>query len=60
MLLEGGAQEVEVITLDTPPGAEGWVMKVHTRHDPRHIYIKLHLDEDGYVIGRSFHYSDRR
>jgi hypothetical protein len=52
--------EIEVITLDIPKGADGWVMKVPTSKDPRPIYIKLQLNEDGFVIGRSFHYSDPR
>ena len=51
---------VEVIRLDIPADAEGWVMKVDSRHDPRPIYIKLQLDADGFVIGRSFHYRDPR
>lgn len=52
--------EIEVIKLDTPKDADGWVMKVPTDKFPRPIYIKLQLDADGFVIGRSFHYSDPR
>ena len=58
-LLESGV-DVEVIKLDIPKDADGYVMKVPSRHRPEHIYIKLQLDDDGYVIGRSFHYSDPR
>jgi len=57
--LESGV-EIEVIKLDIPKDADGWVMKVPTSKDPRPIYIKLQLDADGFVIGRSFHYSDPR
>ena len=52
--------EIEVIVLDNPKGADGWVMKVPVDEDVRPIYIKLELNEDGYVIGRSFHYDDPR
>jgi hypothetical protein len=52
--------EIEVITLDKPKGADGWVMKVPVNQVDRLIYIKLQLDKDGFAIGRSFHYDDPR
>jgi hypothetical protein len=58
-LLEA-ATPLQVIRLDIPKGADGFVMKVPSRHRPEMIYIKLQLDEDDFVIGRSFHYSDPR
>lgn len=48
--------EIEIITLNNPKGADGWVMKVPVKEGAGLIYIKLQLDEDGFVIGRSFHY----
>jgi hypothetical protein len=57
--LESGV-EIEVIKLDIPKDADGWVMKVPTDKFPRPIYIKLQLNDDGFVLGRSFHYSDPR
>jgi hypothetical protein len=59
-LIEAGT-EIEVIRLDIPRGADGWVIKCSGgRHSVKGIYIKLQLDGDGYVIGRSFHYDDPR
>ena len=52
--------EIEVIKLDIPKDADGWVIKVPTDKFPRPIYIKLQLNDDGFVLGRSFHYSDPR
>jgi hypothetical protein len=57
--LERG-QPVEWMELDRPPDGVGWVLKVPSVHRPEPIYIKLQLDTRGYVIGRSFHYSDPR
>lgn len=54
-LLENG-HHIEEITLDTPPGKKGYVMKVET--DGGNIYIKLELGS-GKIIGRSFHYDKR-
>ncbi len=59
-LLQAGVR-IEVIKLDIPKDADGWVVKTSGgRHMEKDIYIKLQLDDDGYVIGRSFHYDDPR
>jgi hypothetical protein len=59
-LLESGVS-VEVIKLDIPKDADGWVIKTSSgRHMTKGIYLKLQLDDNGYVIGRSFHYDDPR
>lgn len=48
---------IEVITLDTPPGAKGYVMKFKTKENPD-IYIKLQISRgQDKLLGRSFHYS---
>jgi hypothetical protein len=53
-LLESG-HPVELVVLEKPPGATGYVLKKQvTQHDT--IYIKLRI-RAGCVIGRSFHYS---
>ena len=49
---------VEVIRLDKPSGAEGYVMKIDIEPDRPKLYIKLQLGS-GKIIGRSFHYSER-
>ena len=52
-LLDAG-HEIEVITLDEPPGATGYVLQVPI--EARNLYIKVQLGA-GKIIGRSFHYS---
>ena len=54
--LESG-HPVEVVALDKPPGAEGYVMKIDIETGQPQLYIKLQLGA-GKIIGRSFHYSD--
>lgn len=47
---------IEVIVLDKPPGAAGYVMKVVPGGGDAEIYIKLQIGP-GWLVGRSFHYS---
>lgn len=47
---------IEVIDLEKPQGAKGYVMKVDTGSGIPEVYIKLQLGS-GKIIGRSFHYS---
>lgn len=54
-LLDQGHPFDDIIVLDNPPGALGYVMKKQTRYGE--IYIKLQLGGDC-VFGRSFHYSE--
>ena len=55
--LENG-HPVEVIRLDKPSGAKGYVMKIDIEPDRPKLYVKLQLGS-GKIIGRSFHYSER-
>ena len=55
-MLEDG-HPVEVMRLDKPPGAKGYVMKIDIEPDRPKLYIKLQLGS-GKIIGRSFHYSE--
>lgn len=55
--LEEG-EEVEVIELNRPKGAKGYVMKIQLRPGEPKLYVKLQMGPTK-VIGRSFHYSDR-
>ncbi len=48
---------VEVVELDKPPGAKGYVMKIDIETGKSKLYIKLQLGS-GKIIGRSFHYSE--
>lgn len=51
--------QIEVVTLDLPPGKTGYAMLLPS-HDPNTpIYVKLQLGSE-VVIGRSFHYSEPR
>lgn len=50
--------DVEVVELRKPPGAKGYVMRIHLGPNDPLLYVKLQLGH-GKVIGRSFHYSDR-
>ena len=54
--LESG-HPVEVIRLDKPPGAKGYVMKIDIEPEMPQLYVKLQMGS-GKIIGRSFHYSD--
>lgn len=53
--LESG-EEVEVIELQHPPGAKGYVMRIDLEPGMPQLYIKLELGPSQ-VFGRSFHYS---
>lgn len=55
--LESG-HPVEVIELDKPPGATGYVMKIDIEPNQPQLYVKLEMGF-GKIFGRSFHYSDR-
>ena len=55
--LEEG-EPVEVIELNRPKGAKGYVMKIELRPGEPKLYMKLQMGSTK-VIGRSFHYSDR-
>ena len=48
---------VEVVKLNKPSGATGYVMTVDLEPDQPRLYIKLQFGS-GKVIGRSFHYSE--
>ena len=50
---------LETIQLDKPPGATGYVMKIDIEPGRPQLYIKLELGS-GKIIGRSFHYSERK
>lgn len=54
--LEDG-EDIELVTLEKPPGKKGYVMKLPGNGGCT-IYVKLQLG-GGVVIGRSFHVSDR-
>ena len=61
--LEDSRQAMESLTLNVPPGANGYVMKVALPHLQDRIYIKFELlvPCDGRKIcGRSFHFEDPR
>lgn len=55
--LEGG-HPVEVIELNKPPGATGYVMKIEIEPNQPQLYVKLEMGA-GKIFGRSFHYSER-
>lgn len=53
-------QAVEVVELHSPPGAQGYEMKIAMGPGATDLYVKLALSKSGKsVIGRSFHYSER-
>lgn len=56
-LVESG-HEIEVLSLDNPPGKKGYVMKAPSVGNET-IYIKFMLGDDC-VYGRSFHPSTRK
>ena len=47
---------IEIVELQKPPGATGYVMKIDLQPNQPQLYIKLQLGA-GKIIGRSFHYS---
>jgi hypothetical protein len=49
---------LEVVQLEKPPGARGYVMKIDVEPGQPRLYVKLQLGS-GKIIGRSFHYSER-
>ena len=53
--IEAG-EEVKVIELEKPPGAQGVVMRIDLGSDVPTLYVKLQLGA-GKIIGRSFHNS---
>ena len=55
--IESG-HDIEVITLEKPPGATGYVMKIALEPTAPLLYVKLEL-RSGRILGRSFHYSRR-
>ena len=56
--LESG-QAVEIMPLEKPQGATGYVLKIRLDSSTRPpLYVKLELHR-GWIHGRSFHYSDR-
>ena len=56
--LEDG-HPVEIVELEKPRGATGYVMKIAIEPDRPLLYVKLQLGS-GKIIGRSFHYSERQ
>ena len=56
--LEAG-EEVEVIELNKPAGAKGYVMRIGLGPDLPKLYVKLQMGS-ARVFGRSFHYSNRK
>ncbi len=55
--LEDG-HPVDIVELNKPAGAKGYVMKVDIEPGSPQLYIKLQLGS-GKIIGRSFHYSEK-
>lgn len=53
-------QAVEVVDLHSPPGTQGYEMKIAMGPGVSDLYVKLALSRSGKsVIGRSFHYSNK-
>ena len=50
---------VEILELRKPPGARGYVMLIDIEPGQPQLYVKLELGA-GKVLGRSFHYSERK
>ena len=48
---------LEIIKLDKPQGATGYVMKIDVEPGQPQVYVKLELGS-GVIFGRSFHYSE--
>lgn len=49
---------VEIIELEKPKGKTGYVMKIRLESSVPALYVKLELHR-GWLLGRSFHLSDR-
>jgi hypothetical protein len=49
-------EPLEIVLLDKPPGARGYVMKFRLHPEHQLLYVKVQLGA-GIVLGRSFHYS---
>lgn len=56
--LEAG-RDVKTIVLKKPPGATAYVVLIELEPGERPLYIKVQLGA-GTIIGRSFHYSNRK
>ena len=56
--LEDG-HPIETVELRQPKGAIGYVMKIDLEPSRPQLYVKLQLGS-GKIIGRSFHYSERK
>lgn len=54
--LEDG-HPVEIVELQKPPGATGYVMKIDIEPGQPRLYVKIQLGS-GKILGRSFHYSE--
>lgn len=50
---------LEIVPLDKPQGAKGYVMKIALEPAQPELYIKLQLGS-GKIIGRSFHYTEQK
>ena len=50
---------IETVELHKPRGATGYVMKIDLEPGAPQLYVKLLLGS-GMIIGRSFHYSERK
>lgn len=48
---------VEIMQLEQPSGAKGYVMKIDIEPEMPQLYVKLQLGS-GKIFGRSFHYSE--
>lgn len=56
--IESGHQ-VEIVELQKPKGATGYVMLIELEPEMPLLYVKLELKSDR-IFGRSFHYSTQR
>ena len=56
-MIEDG-HPIEMVELNKPQGAKGYVMKINLEPGQPQLYIKLQLGS-GKIIGRSFHYSEQ-
>ena len=50
---------LEIVRLDKPSGAKGFVMKIDLSSGQPQLYVKLQMGS-GKIIGRSFHDSERK
>lgn len=56
--LENPNQELETLTMDKPPGAIGYVMKIPLPNAPKRLYMKFEfiaVAGANVICGRSFH-----